>query len=225
MPQSLVKRLFGRERPLRDPVVHELASAAGRRAAWRHFTWVDHGFLRAVWTNLAEIAPGVYRANQPSPRQLAAYSKMGIRSILNLRGAQPQSFYLLEEEACAALGLALHNARIKAQAIPAAAFLELLDTFEQVERPVLMHCKSGADRTGIAAALWLLHMEGAGVEQAMRQLSLRHIHLRWTRKGVLGAILRHYAEDTREQPMPIRDWFKTRYDPDAIEAAFAGRAR
>ena len=35
-----------------------------------------------------------------------------------------------------------------------------------------MHCKSGADRAGLASALWLLHVERRPVAEAMKQLSL-----------------------------------------------------
>ena len=34
------------------------------------------------------------------------------------------------------------------------ALLELWDTFENGEYPMLVHCKAGADRTGGAVAIW-----------------------------------------------------------------------
>jgi protein tyrosine/serine phosphatase len=104
--------------------------------------------------------------------------------------------------------------------VSAERFLELLDIFDRIERPFVMHCKSGADRAGLASALWLLHVEGRPVGEAQRQLSFRYVHLKSTKTGVLDLLLRTYADDIAVTPMPIREWFQTRYDPAAIQAAF-----
>ena len=85
----------------------DISTPEARRAAWWHFQLSDHAFLRLLWTNFAEVAPGVFRANQPSPERLASYHAKGIRTILNLRGRSNQSFYLFEAEACARLGMTL----------------------------------------------------------------------------------------------------------------------
>ena len=77
----------------------DISTPALRRQAWWHFHLADHGFLRVLWTNLYEIAPGVWRSNQPSPARLKRYHQMGIRTILNLRGKDRYSYYLFEHEA------------------------------------------------------------------------------------------------------------------------------
>ena len=199
----------------------DISTPANRRLAKLHFHLADHGLLRILWTNLHPVASGVWRSNQPSPRRLARYRNMGIRTILNLRGERRSSFYLFEKEACAKLGLILIDQPIYARhLVPAERWLGLLESFDRIEKPFVMHCKSGADRSGIASALWLLDQEGASVEEARRQLSRKFVHLKSTKAGVQDHLVDIYEEDTRERPMPIRQWFAERYDPEAIQASF-----
>jgi protein tyrosine phosphatase (PTP) superfamily phosphohydrolase (DUF442 family) len=207
------------ERALRTGWGGDLSTPAGRRAAHLHLHLADHQFLRTWWTNLHEFAPGAWRANQPSPAQLARYKARGVRTILNLRGATKASFFLLEEEACTRLDMTLATCAMSARSLVSRTrMLELLSLFETIEKPFLMHCKSGADRTGLAAALYLLHIERAPVEVAARQLHWRFVHFRKGATGVLDHMLDAYARDHRASGISIRDWIETVYDPHRLMA-------
>ncbi|TCM88069.1 tyrosine-protein phosphatase [Rhodovulum steppense] len=211
-------------RRMSDAFDGDISTPAGRFAAFWHFQIVDHAFLRIFWTNLHQVAPGAWRSNQPDARRLRRYRDMGIRTVLSLRGDRGSSHFRLEDEACRALGLTLVSRRIRARKLSRpAALLALLDQFETIEKPFVMHCKSGSDRTGIAAALYLLHIEGATLAEARRMLHWRFIHFRSSASGVLDQMLDAYEADTMTDPMPIRDWIATRYDPAAIKAAFRAR--
>ena len=227
MFNQLLDRLAGSARSLRQPAGSDISTPAGRRSAVWHALLMDHGLLRTVWSNLHEVAPGVWRSNQPSPRRLRRFHEMGIRGVINLRGAPRSSYYLFEEEACRDLGLVLVNCPFSARRLPPAAdLLRLLDLFRTVPRPFVMHCKSGADRSGLAAALYLMAEADVPVAEARKQLGLRYLHLRGGPKGVLSCMLDAYARDTAETPMPIRQWLETRYDPVALQAEFdAARGR
>ena len=52
----------------------------------------------------------------------------------------------------------------------------LYELLAKVEKPVLIHCNWGADRTGLASALYLAAISKAGEEKAEGQLSLRYGH-------------------------------------------------
>jgi protein tyrosine/serine phosphatase len=204
----------------------DISTPPGRRRAFWHFHVSDHGVLRVLWTNLFEIAPGVWRSNQPSAKRLGRYHRMGIRTILNLRGRDRYSFYLFEREAAARLGIEMIDLKIYARALmPAGTMLELLDIFDRIERPFVMHCKSGADRAGLASALWLLHVEGRPAAEAQRQLHWRYAHLKSTRTGILDHMLQAYADDCARAPMPIRAWLESRYDPVALTRSFDSRRK
>jgi protein tyrosine/serine phosphatase len=53
---------------------------------------------------------------------------------------------------------------------------EVLDIIRNAPKPLLVHCRSGADRSGLVSALYRLVDEGASVDQADRELSLIYGH-------------------------------------------------
>lgn len=202
---------------------NDISTPENYRRAWWHFQLFDHAFLRSVWTNLAEISPGVWRSNQPSPKRIARYAEMGIKNILSLRGKAKVSFNLLEKQACDTHGIELTAVGlISARGLqPKEHYLSFLDILEGMEKPFLIHCKSGADRAGLASALYLMHVEGQPLARAKKQLSLRFMHLKSTKTGVLDHLLAAYGADMETYgDMPIRDWFATHYDRDALRASF-----
>ena len=121
-------------------------------------------------------------------------------------------------EAAEKLGIQMIDIKIYARSlVPRERFMELFDIFDQIEKPFLLHCKSGADRAGLASALWLLDKEGASLEEAKAMLSFKYVHLKNTKTGVLDHLLDIYAQDA---DMPIRQWFASKYDPVEITASF-----
>ncbi len=90
-----------------------------------------------------------------------------------------------------------------------------------MQTPALMHCKSGADRAGFAAGLTLL-FEGAPAAIAIRQLSLRHLHIRQSSTGILDAFFLRYAAEA-EGKKPFLDWVWEDYDADALRDQFQAR--
>lgn len=147
---------------------------------------------------------------------------MGMRTVLNLRGESRRSNYRFEQAACERLGLKLVNIRMKARdTVTRETLLELLEIFETIERPFVLHCKSGADRAGLASALYLMHIEGRSLQEARPMLSLRYAHVKRFQTGILDYILDCYERDTRDNPMTIREWIQTRYKRKTIAREFA----
>lgn len=222
MLRPFFTRIHEIEKRLSRSFGNDITTPGGRRAAWWHFYLSDHGFLRGLWTNEDEIAPGVLRSNQPSPARLRRLHARGIRTILNLRGADDFSPYLLEREACDALGITLIDLRISARRLYAReVYVELFEIFDRLERPFLMHCKSGADRAGLASALWLMDQEGQGLDAARDMLSLRYLHLKRTKTGLMDHVLDVYEAEAGGRG--IRQWFTESFDPEAITASFRAK--
>ncbi|MCO4839624.1 MAG: tyrosine-protein phosphatase [Rhodobacteraceae bacterium] len=216
---TLAKEIKRSGRPTFRP---EFANEDERQLARAHLRYHDHGVLRGRWTNLEEISTDVWRSNQPNPEQIAQYADRGIQTILSLRGTGNSSHYLLEKEACAAHGIKLLSLGLSAKkAAPKEIYLALLDQFETMERPFLFHCKSGADRTGLAAAFYLLHIDNAPVSVARKQLGLKYLHFRWFKSGILDAVLDAYnAHLDKSGPTSLRDWLKHYYDAKQITQHF-----
>lgn len=218
----LSRSLKSLEKRVRTSFGDDISTPRGRRLAWLHFHLFDHAFLRTVWTNFDTVAPGVYRSNHPGPRRLARYKAMGIRSVLNLRGRDRFSPWLFEEEACARLGLTLEVAKIYARK-PASRgeILTLIETMRRIEKPFVLHCKSGADRAGFAAVVYLAVIEGVPLAEARRHLALKYIHFTWTATGVVDHIFDVYEADNAHEPIGLEEWFATKYDHYDIAESFA----
>lgn len=195
-------------------------SELGRWQGQFYAATVDHGWLRRHWRNEGRIAEGLYRSNHPDAAALALWQARGIREVISLRPASG-AVHAFEAEACEALGLRLLNAPLTAREAPrVAGLLALLDIFDTLNRPgagpALIHCKSGADRTGLAAALWAIHVEGCPVIEAKGALSFRHLHIRASKTGVLDRFLEAYAARCTQGAIGLRTWIETEYDPTTV---------
>ena len=118
-----------------------LAPPASRRGLrdWMELIFTDHGFLRIWWHNYHEVAPGMYRSNQPGPRRVWAAAAMGIRTIINLRGPRGDGGWQLEAEACAGAGVTLLDFTARSRAAPDKAMLHAARVlFTEMRTPALM---------------------------------------------------------------------------------------
>jgi protein tyrosine phosphatase (PTP) superfamily phosphohydrolase (DUF442 family) len=206
----------------------DLTTAAGRRAAWLNSLFVDHAVLRLGWRNWAAVAPGrLYRSNHPLPWQLAAAQRrFGLKSMVNLRGHRRDcGSDALGRARATALGMEHRDAPLESRGAPQKdRILRLAGIFGELPEPVLIHCKSGADRTGLAAGIWLL-LQGAPPEAAIDQLHWRFGHVSASRTGILDAFFRSYAAFVEGKgPKPFLDWVREDYDEAALRAGFRSRA-
>ncbi|MBM1221632.1 tyrosine-protein phosphatase [Ponticoccus sp. SC2-23] len=190
------------------------------------YLFVDHAVLRYRWHNFHEIAPGVFRSNQPTHGRLAAYRAMGIENVITLRGSGNAIHQRMERASCDALDITMFTIRANARKpISRDELVKLLDLFRTVPRPFLMHCKSGADRAGLASALYLLDQEDASVEEARGMLSFRYLHIKHSATGILDHILDRFEARQADGPISIRDWIETEYSVDDISRSWAADRR
>jgi protein tyrosine/serine phosphatase len=200
----------------------DLATPAGRRRARKELIWGDHGFLRLRFRNLHRISDEMYRANQPSPEHIDAYARdLGLKTIVNLRGASPKGYYLLEKEACERNGIELVDFQMfSREAPPRESVLAAKALFDSIAYPALMHCKSGADRAGVMAVLYQHFRKGLPIEQAAEQLSRKYLHIREGKTGVLDYFFESYLKEGKPRGVSFADWIAAEYDPKAIKERF-----
>ena len=197
-----------------------------RKQAYRDLTWGDHGFLRARFANRHDIGGGMYRENQPSPKRIALLAEEGIKTILNLRAESPKGFYLLEEEACQQHGIKLVNFRVYSRDVHTREKIRAAKAlFPTLEYPVMMHCKSGADRTGFMGVLYRHFHMGDSIEQAMEQLSFKYLHIKEGKTGMLDFFFNDYLKYAAQEKENGRDaefieWVETVYEPADVKARF-----
>ncbi|HUB47050.1 MAG TPA: protein tyrosine phosphatase [Acetobacteraceae bacterium] len=195
---------------------------SGSVLTWLNALLVDHAIFRLVWSNLSEVIPErLYRSNHPTPARLVTLTKRyGLKTLINLRGRQSKNGAdTLSRDMAARLGLDFIDVSLKGRDAPDPdMILHLHDLYTSMRTPALMHCKSGADRTGFAAGLCVL-FQGGTTEAAARQLSIRFGHIRQARAGVLDEFFRLYARDG-EGRKPFLDWVREDYDRDALRRDF-----
>ena len=114
--------------------------------------------------------------------------QFGIKTVINLRGANPKSsWYEPERQICKNLGISHINSPLHSRRLPEKeALVTLLKAFETASFPILIKCSGGADRTTLASCLYLLKIYGKqGLEKANNQtrfwpyLHLPKRHQRW----------------------------------------------
>ncbi len=193
-----------------------------RVRAWANMIFIDHAFFRFVYLNLHQLSPMAWRAAQPMPHHIRRFARLGIRTVVTLRGGNSFGSYPLEVEACDNAGLHFKAFKLRSRAAPTREEIEdAMTFFQSLEYPVLFHCKSGADRAGIMSALYLALHEDRPIAEARAQLSLKYGHIRQGKTGILDAFFDTYQADQPDGAMPLLEWVRTRYDADALTAAFS----
>jgi protein tyrosine phosphatase (PTP) superfamily phosphohydrolase (DUF442 family) len=187
---------------------------------WVELIFKDHGFLRIIWHNLHEIRPGVWRSNQPAPRDIRRAARLGVKTIINLRGPRRDGGWRLEKEACDRYGITLVDVTVRSRDVPDAETVRNINAlFKSVKPPFLMHCKSGADRAGLVSALYLLLVEKTTVDEALDMLSLRFLHARQAKTGLLDAFIEAYRP-AQERGVDFVKWAETELNPADIKSNF-----
>ena len=200
----------------------DLSTTRGRLGTYLHYFWFDHAYLRLAFSNAHWISEELVRANQPWPFQVKAWRDRGIRTIVNLRHGV-DAHHVLEEEACERYGVQHTYFVVFSREVPSRGqVLGAKQLFDEIEYPAMMHCKSGADRTGLMSVLYLHFRKGRPIAEALEQLSLRYLHLKSGRPGVLDAVFARYLEEAQPLGLSFADWVESpAYDPKAIQAEHA----
>jgi protein tyrosine/serine phosphatase len=153
-----------------------VASTAGTTA------FVFGGYLGVLQLtgNFHEVLPAeLYRSAQPSAADVASYARQyGIKTIVNLRGKSRETWYLQEVEAANRAGISHFDFRWSAsKRVSPRQARQLITLLQTAPKPILIHCQAGADRTGLAAMLYLQQIAGIDEEISERQLSVRYGHI------------------------------------------------
>lgn len=138
------------------------------------------GYLQLSGNFHIVVAGEFYRSAQPSARQLQNYvTEHGIRTIINLRGEAISSRWYRDEIATAKeLGVRHIDFKMSSSdTVTSDVADRLLDIMKTAQKPILIHCKAGADRSGIVSAIYGRGIAGWTEESAERQLSIYFGHI------------------------------------------------
>lgn len=131
--------------------------------------------------NFHEVLPGqLYRSAQLSGERLGQeIDRYGIKTVINLRGENTgRGWYDDEVQATAAHGATHVDFGMSASKdLTPEKTQRLLSLLKTAEQPILVHCMSGADRTGLASVIFLQQVAGVDEEEAEWQLSPVYGHI------------------------------------------------
>jgi protein tyrosine/serine phosphatase len=189
-----------------DRVTHRiraLAIAAILIAALAPGAWLASLQLTG---NIHTIEPGMaYRSAQLNASALSEVVRLyGIRAIVNLRpfGAGDE-WYRNEIETSRSLDVEHIDFPMSANEDAGVDRLHaLVDLLRRAPKPILIHCKSGADRSGLAAALYEYAIAMRSAETASRQLTVwyGHVPYLWSRTGAMDRSFEDFVSASTKAP-------------------------
>jgi len=165
--------------PPRSPFLVRFARAVGSvslvvlLALVGAYTWVHGG------GNFHEVEKGtVYRSSLLGPEKLEqAIDRLGVKTVLNLCGEQPGvEWYEGEVEVSRRRGIKFVSMSLSANTVlDASQLAKLTDALRDAPKPLIIHCRAGSDRTGLASAIYVA-THGGSYHESQKQLSLYYGH-------------------------------------------------
>ncbi len=215
-----------------DSAFRPRKAPAPKRGRWRSllaltaflaFLWfaIQFGYI-SFGPNFHVVLPGrVYRSSQLGEAELRlAHARYGLKTIINLRGYCPELDWHQEEAATAkSCGMTMIDIDLSTSMPPHREKLrKLAIALEEAPEPLLIHCRQGADRTSLIAALALLLKTDATVAAAREQLSWRYAHSPVGKVQILDRALDDYEDWLAEQreahsSARLRRWIQNDYLP------------
>lgn len=182
------------------------------------------GFLSVRWGsgNFGAVIPGkVFRSAQPSPSSLPGTIRSnGIKTVLNLRGANPeQDWYLRESAATLSAGATQVDFPMSSdQWLSREQARVLLQLLDSCEYPIMIHCEWGAERTGLVSAIRRLLEEGSTLADGRREFSTYYLFLPVKDGKVMRGHLDLYEKwladrGSQHSPSMLRTWLTNEYSP------------
>jgi hypothetical protein len=148
--------------------------------------------------NFGVVEPGLaYRSGQMRPGEIdAIVQEEGIRSILSLVPAEPEdSWYRGEIDVSAARHVSRYEIPLPARReLTSTELCRLVILLQNAPKPMLIHSKYGADRAGLAAAIFAYTVAARSADEASAQLSMRYGHFPYffTGTGAMDSSFRKF---------------------------------
>ena len=158
----------------------------------------EHNFINLFWTNFHKVDEGVYRSAQLTPWKLKKLiKKYKIKTIINLRGNHKNYLYQKEKEICAKFGVDYYTISLSSRSphkIRIEELKKLINLLKNAKKPLLFHCKAGADRTGFVAVLYHI-LNGKDKKEAIKkELNLRYAYIDFSKAGRIKKLFELYDE-------------------------------
>lgn len=138
--------------------------------------WV---FNFLILGNFHKVDNNLYRSAQLFSFNMPYYiEKHGIKSIINLRGSSHKDWYTEEKKIAEKYNITHFDYGFGDREIQSIKKMnKLIELIKNAPKPLLIHCKAGADRTSLASALYRLEIKKD--INAHKELSIKYGHFPW----------------------------------------------
>lgn len=116
--------------------------------------------------NIIKINDQLAVQGQFTPEQLQPLKDAGFKSVLNLRSSDEEGFLHDEQRLAEVAKLEYLNIPVNPAKIDSELILQLIQDIDQLEKPTLIHCKSGM-RAGLMALLYIASRQKLSADQAL----------------------------------------------------------
>ena len=116
--------------------------------------------------NLHRVSADLYRSAQPAEGGLLAAQELGMRSVLSLSVLNADAAMPEAQSA----DLRLQHYPLVPWAIEQSQIVEMMQIFESLSKPALVHCYHGADRTGLFVAVYRILYQNWPKDEAKDEL-------------------------------------------------------
>ena len=158
--------------------------------------FVEHSILNIFWKNFHKVDDGVYRSAQMNPYTLRkVIKKYNLKTIITFRqDIENSPLSQLEKKVCEEMGVEFIRIGLTSRRLPKKEkLIELKQAFENSKKPMLMHCKAGADRTSLASFLYL-YWNGK-IKEAQKEFSFfKFGHIKNSKAGIIDYCAEKFLE-------------------------------
>ncbi|MHC4779239.1 MAG: fused DSP-PTPase phosphatase/NAD kinase-like protein [Planctomycetota bacterium] len=124
--------------------------------------------------NFSRVSPALFRSGQPTTEGFRWLKKSGVKTVVNLRG------FHSDRDELEGVGLHYHHIRFHTfhpENEDVLTFLRIVT--DSRNHPILVHCKHGADRTGMMVTVYRVFVQGWALEEALVELPRFGFHSVW----------------------------------------------
>ena|ERR1051326_2717436 len=118
---------------------------------------------RKHFDNLYQVNDELYRSDQPGSKGMKELQELGIKTVINLRNIR------CDNNEARKTNLKLEHISINTRRISYEEIIASLKKIKESEKPVLVHCWHGSDRTGCIVAAYRMCACGWTKENAIRE--------------------------------------------------------
>ena len=116
--------------------------------------------------NLHKVSNDLYRGAQPTTEGLEELKRLGIKTVIDMRESSGNGAKLRE------LGIACERIPMTAFVVKDADVVRFLQIAgNESNAPIFLHCRRGADRTGLMCATYRIAVQGWTKEQAIAEMT------------------------------------------------------